>query len=93
MNNPFLSLETRLTNIESLLLDLKHQSKPEPTTTPDFYLTRREVSEKLRLTLTTIDKYTKLGYLKAYRIGGQIRYKANEVEKSLQEIKNLKYQR
>jgi excisionase family DNA binding protein len=60
---------------------------------PNFYLTRKEVAEKLRITLVTVDKYTKEGTLQSYRIGGQIRYKANEVEKAFEAVKNLKYKR
>jgi len=67
---------------------------PKPTPEkPPYLLTRKDVAEKLRITLVTVDKYTKAGILQSYRIGGQIRYKANEVEKAFQAVKNAKYKR
>lgn len=64
--------------------------KPEPE--PD-YITRSEAAEKLRITLSTLDKYTREGLLKAFRIGGRVRYRSNDLEKAFREIKSLKYQR
>lgn len=64
-----------------------------PTEKPLYYLTRKEVAEKLRITLVTADKYTKAGILQSYRIGGQIRYKANEIDRSFEAVKNAKYRR
>jgi excisionase family DNA binding protein len=68
--------------------------KPEPPTEkPTGLLTRREVAQKLRITLVTLDKYTKAGTLQSYKIGGQIRYKAAEIEKAFEQVKNAKYRR
>ena len=40
--------------------------KPEPPTEkPTGLLTRREVAQKLRITLVTLDKYTKAGTLQS----------------------------
>jgi len=93
MINPFEVFEARLTNIEALLLEMKHREPAPELPTPNFYLTRKEVAEKLRISLVTVDKYTKEGTLQSYRIGGQIRYKANEVEKAFEAVKNAKYKR
>ena len=68
--------------------------KPEPPTEkPTGLLTRREVAQKFRITLVTLDKYTKAGTLQSYKIGGQIRYKAAEIEKAFEQVKNAKYRR
>lgn len=94
MNNPFETIDARLSNIENLLLDIKHQPTLEPPTDkPTGYLTRAEVSQRLKITLVTLDKYAKAGILQSYRIGGQIRYKAAEVEKAFETVKNAKYRR
>jgi excisionase family DNA binding protein len=94
MNNPFSVIDARLTNIESLLLDLKHRPpQPDETQKPPYLLTRKEVAAKLRITLVTVDKHTKAGILQSYRIGGQIRYKFNEIEKAFEVVKNAKYRR
>ncbi|OQX73743.1 MAG: hypothetical protein B6D64_13515 [Bacteroidetes bacterium 4484_276] len=60
---------------------------------PDRYLTRKEAAEKLRMTLVTLDKYTKEGLIPAYRIGNQIRYKSNELEEVFEAVKNKQYRR
>jgi excisionase family DNA binding protein len=94
MNNPFELIDARLSNIETLLLDLKFPiPQAEPTEKPAGLLTRREVAQKLRITLVTLDKYTKAGTLQSYKIGGQIRYKAAEIEKAFEQVKNAKYRR
>jgi len=57
------------------------------------YLTRAEVSKLLRISLPTLNDYTKTGVIKGYRINGRVLYKRDEVEKSLQEIQTIKYRR
>lgn len=55
MNNPFEVIETKLSNIEDLLLDLKHQpTKVEPTETTEQLLTIDEIAKILHLTKPTI---------------------------------------
>ena len=49
------------------------------------YLTRGEVSKQLQISLPTLHNYVKQGLLKSYRIGGKVRFKANEIEQSLTE--------
>lgn len=55
MNNPFEVIEARLSSIENLILDLKHQpTKVEPTEQPEQLLTIDEVAELLHLTKPTV---------------------------------------
>jgi excisionase family DNA binding protein len=96
MSNPFETIDKRLTNIESLLLELKHPSIPKQTPEPDKqprFITRQDTAKLLGVSLVTIDKWSNEGYLKKYRIGGRIRFKAAEVQKALSEVKDLKYKR
>jgi excisionase family DNA binding protein len=67
--------------------------KPEPATpaTEREYLTRREVCDRLRVSLATLHYYTKDGTLKGYRIGGRVLYKSVEVEQAVQSIGAIKY--
>ena len=65
--------------------------KKEPQ--EQFYLSRSEAAAKLRITLSTLDKYAKAGIIQSYRIGGRIKYKSNELEKALEAVKNAKYKR
>ena len=55
MNNPFEIIDARLSNIESLLLDLKHNSQ-EPTLSleKDELLTVRDAAQFLSLSVPTI---------------------------------------
>ena len=55
MTNPFEVIETRLSNIETLLLDLKHQPQQvEPTALPDQLLTIQQAAELLHLSVPTL---------------------------------------
>jgi hypothetical protein len=97
MNNPFAEINTRLQNIESMLSDWKFEKskEPEPQSgeTLNPYLTRGEVAKLLRISLKTLDEYSKRGILKRYTVGSSIRYKSGEVQKSFELVKSLKYQR
>lgn len=55
MNNPFEVIEARLSSIENLILDLKHQpTKVAPTDQPEQLLTIQEAAEFLSLTVPTM---------------------------------------
>ncbi len=55
-------------------------------------ITRKEASAILSISLPTLNTYSKLGYLKAYRLGTkQVRYKRSEVLQCLEELPNFKH--
>ena len=54
MINPFESIETRLNNIENLLLDLKHSKNVSSQPEPDRLLTVDQCAEFLNLSKPTI---------------------------------------
>ena len=55
MNNPFEVIEARLSSIETLLLDIKHQPQQvEPTDHSDQLLTIQQAAEFLRLSVPTL---------------------------------------
>ena len=55
MNNPFEEINIKLSNIESLLLDLKHGPLEARTTpNPDEFLTVKETALFLKLSVPTI---------------------------------------
>jgi excisionase family DNA binding protein len=54
-------------------------------------LTRKETAEKLKISLPTLNDWSKRGLLKSYTIGGRVLYKANEIEQSLHQVKTVKY--
>ena len=53
MTNPFESIDARLTNIESLILSIKHQST-QPNPEKDELLTVQEAAKFLHLSVPTI---------------------------------------
>jgi len=72
----------------------EHYSHPEDTTddTPE-YLTRKQVSELLGVSLVTLDNWVKRGMIPALRIGYRVRFKKEDVQKALKEVETLKYRR
>lgn len=67
-------------DLENLKKDLLPKSTEE-------YLTRNEVSQMLKVDLSTVHNWTKEGKLKRYGIGKRIYYKRSEIENSLVEIR------
>jgi excisionase family DNA binding protein len=47
------------------------------------YLSRKEVSELLKVSLVTVHKWTNEGLINSYRIGRRVMYKKNEIEAAL----------
>ena len=89
MHNPFEALETRLSNIESLLLDIKN--KPEETENKLHSV--KSLALLSGVSELSIRNYIKEGKIQAKRIGGRILIEQSQFEKGLQEVKSLKYKR
>lgn len=89
MTNPFELIDERLSNIEGLLLDIKHhpQERKEPN-----LLTRKETAQKLGISLITLNRRTNDGTLTSYNIGGRVLYREDELENALTENRK-KYRR
>lgn len=90
MNNPFETINQRLSNIESLLLEIKH--KPIEEEKPEN-LTVRETAELLKVSEQSVHNYIKRGVLPAQKVGRILLIKRVDVENSLKEVKSLKYKR
>ena len=60
---------------------------------PMDFLTRNEVSQILRVSTNTVDKFTRLGILPGYKINSRIRYKRAEVEQALSQVETNLYRR
>jgi excisionase family DNA binding protein len=72
---------------------LKKESKLKESEKGLAYLNRFEVSKVLRISLPTLNNWSKAGTLQSYRIGNRILYKADEIEQAVQTVRNLKYKR
>ena len=72
--------------VASVVNELKNELKQAIFT--EQYLTREEVSELLKISLSTIHNWTKRGILQAYQIGGRIYLKASDIECSMIKLEN-----
>lgn len=74
------TLEELLQKIEVLIEKmLSDKAKVTQSHTVE-YMTRKEVADRLRISLPTLHDYTREGFLKAHKIGKRILYKSDEVE-------------
>ncbi|HUZ58297.1 MAG TPA: helix-turn-helix domain-containing protein [Hanamia sp.] len=67
----------KLEKIEKLLDSYLNAQQPTEIK-PDF-ISRQEVATLLKITLPTLHEWTKLGWLKSYKIGNRVLYKPHEV--------------
>jgi excisionase family DNA binding protein len=76
--------------VEEKLQQFRPAETPQ-TNANGEYLTRKEVCDLLKISLSTLHYYSKDGTLQSYRIGGRILYKSVEVQNSVQSILSTKY--
>ena len=80
MRNPFESLEVRLSNIESLILDLKHQAKETSTTLPkEQFLNVQETANFLKLSVPTIYSKVSKGELPVFKRSKRLYFTLSEL--------------
>jgi len=80
MTNPFEVIETRLSNIETLLLDLKYQPKEvEPTDQPEQLLTIQEAAQFLSLTVPTLYSKVSKGELPVMKRSKRLYFSRTEL--------------
>lgn len=92
MNNPFDTIDARLSNIENILLDLKYSSKDDqPGTATDELVTRKQAAVLLGISLPTLHEYCKSGIIPSYRVGSRIRFKKSELLECLKKVKTIKF--
>lgn len=84
MTNPFEILETRLSNIETLLLDLKHNPKEQDEVAPsDKLLTVEETAKFLNLSIPTIYSKVSKGELPVMKRSKRLYFSAIELTEYL----------
>ena len=89
MSNPFELLEQRLTNIETLLQELKN--KPKELENKIYSV--KELSKFAGCSELTIRNWIKEGKVKANKINRRIFINSSQFETGLEEMKSLKYKR
>jgi len=72
-----------LQELKKQIEELKKDFQPKK---PTEYLTRTEVSQLLKIDISTVHNWTKRGILTSYGIGNRIYYKRKEVEKAIQKL-------
>ena len=89
MSNPFESISNRLSNIENLLLDIKHK----PQKTENKLHSVKSLSKYAGVSELTIRNWILEGKIQAKKIGRRIFIEESQFSKGLQEVKSLKYKR
>lgn len=86
-----------LSDIKKVLrevLEEKSNDFAKPVKSEDQeYLSRKDVAKLLKISLTTLNDWSKQGIVQAYRIGNRVLYKKIEIEDSVSKTQNLKYSR
>lgn len=59
----------------------------------EIYLSRKEVSKQLKISLPTLNNLTKRGSITGYRIGKRVLYKKSDINSALHLIDANKYKR
>ncbi len=58
--------------------ELKNEYKQAPFS--DYFITKRQLTELLTVSLSTVNNWTSSGVIQAYQLGGKVYYKASEIE-------------
>lgn len=90
MNNPFEIIDSRLSNIENLLLDIKHQPK-EDLSNKRYNL--KEAEKITGLTSQSLRAKIKKGLINGEQLGRKYYISHNELYNSFNKVKSLKYKR
>ena len=72
---------------------LKLVMEPKKSEPQVRYLNRYEVRDRLRISLPTLNNWSKQGIVQSYRIGNRVLYREDEINASLKAVRNLKYRR
>lgn len=73
--------------VEKVLNGLEERkNKLDSLTAKEELLTREEITQYLKISKTSLWKYTKSGRLKAYGLGNRVYYKKKEVDEALMRI-------
>ena len=90
MSNPFEAINQRLSNIENLLLEIKHKPIEEEKSEN---LTVKETAELLKVSEQSIHNYIKRCFISAQKVGRILLIKRVDLNNALTEVKSLKYKR
>ena len=89
MSNPFEEINSRLTSIENRLIDLSLTKEDVDLK----YLSREEVCTILKVSMPTLNTYTKKGIIKGSKIGTRMLYLEADIKSAIQDATSFKYRR
>lgn len=89
-----INVEELLNRIGQLIDHKLGQSYPL-TSLPDApkFVTRADVAALLKISLPTLNDWTKQGWLQSYKIGNRVLYKLDEIEKAIIKVANHKFKK
>ncbi len=91
-SNPFKEIFDELEQIKALLQQQQNHFNAAPKEqTEEEYLTRKEVSALLKISLVTLNDWTSQGVIPAYKIGTRVRYRKSDVIDALQKKETYHY--
>jgi excisionase family DNA binding protein len=64
-----------------------------PKENSPHYLSRQEVATLLKISLPTLNEYTRTGIIKGSRIGSRVLYSEEDIKNAIKEIPTYKYRR
>jgi excisionase family DNA binding protein len=89
-----IKLEKLLEMIEEIFdKKLKQLDLQTNQTDPSKFLSRIEVATLLKITLPTLNEWTKLGWLQSYKMGNRVLYKLDEVKEALKKTAINKFKK
>jgi excisionase family DNA binding protein len=86
-----ISIDELLSKLKELFDAKLEESKQAPAGNQSVYITRKEVIKTLKISLPTLDDYTKNGLLPSYKIGNRVLYKSEEIEQAISRLQAYKY--
>ncbi len=88
-----INVEQLLDKIGKLLDSRLKCNTPPKNETQSQYLSRKDVAKLLKISLPTLHEWTKLEWLKSYKIGSRVLYKLEEVQEAVTKVSNNKHKR
>lgn len=92
MNEPIMMFPYSPDQLRKLISEtVKEALTATPEKPKEVYLTRAEAAERLKISIPTLNRWSKIGSLKSYIVGGRVFYKESELDKGFQEVQTVKY--
>ena len=89
-----ISIEDFLSRVKEIVeTSLSNSEKGKPPDNTPKYLSRKEVTSLLKISLPTLHSWSKHGILKPHKLGNRVLFKQEEIESALAGIQKIKHKR